>query len=87
MDVEMPTVETIRRLVQDNEGVAFLPRMCVEQEIQQDLLREVRVRELSIERKIRLVFPARRALSHAAKAFLEVVKKSSAAEESISESA
>ena len=30
MDVEMPTIETIRRLVQDNEGVAFLPRMCVE---------------------------------------------------------
>jgi DNA-binding transcriptional LysR family regulator len=87
MDVEMPTVETIRRLVQDNEGVAFLPRMCVEQEIQQDLLREVRVRELSIERKIRLVFPARRALSHAAKAFLEVVKKASAEAESIPESA
>ncbi len=31
MDVEMPTVETIRRMVQRNEGVAFLPRMCVEQ--------------------------------------------------------
>ena len=36
MDVEMPTVETIRKLVQRNEGVAFLPRMCVEQEIAQD---------------------------------------------------
>jgi DNA-binding transcriptional LysR family regulator len=77
MDVEMPTVETIRRLVQDNEGVAFLPRMCVEQEIKQRLLHEIRVKELSAERKIRLVYPARRALSHAAKAFLEVVKKSS----------
>ncbi len=75
MDVEMPTVETIRRLVQDNEGVAFLPRMCVEQEIRQDLLREIRVNEISVERKIRLVYPGRRALSHAAKAFLEIVKK------------
>jgi DNA-binding transcriptional LysR family regulator len=74
MDVEMPTVETIRKLVQRNEGVAFLPRMCVEQEIEQRLLHEVEVEELSVERKIRLVFPARRALSHAAKAFLEVVK-------------
>jgi len=74
MDVEMPTVETIRRLVQDNEGVAFLPRMCVEQELKQDLLREIRVNELNVERKIRLVYPARRALSHAAKAFLDVVK-------------
>ncbi len=35
MDVEMPTIETIRKLVQNNVGVAFLPRMCVEQEIEQ----------------------------------------------------
>jgi DNA-binding transcriptional LysR family regulator len=75
MDVEMPTVESIRRLVQDNEGLAFLPRMCVEQEIKQETLREIRVKELNLERKIRLVYPARRALSHAAKAFLEVVKR------------
>lgn len=73
MDVEMPTVETIRKLVQRNEGVAFLPRMCVEQEIEQNLLHEIKVPELSVERKIHLVYPAKRALSHAAKAFLEVV--------------
>ncbi len=83
MDVEMPTVETIRLLVQDNEGVAFLPRMCVEQEIRQDLLREIRVNEITIERKIRLVYPGRRALSHAAKAFLEVVKKGDIEAESL----
>lgn len=76
MDVEMPTVETIRLMVRRNEGVAFLPKMCVEQEIEQGLLREVRVRELKVERKIRLVYPARRALSHAAKAFLELVQAS-----------
>lgn len=73
MDVEMPTVETIRRMVQRNEGVAFLPKMCVELELAAGLLREVRVKELNVERKIRLVYPARRALSHAAKAFLELV--------------
>ncbi|HEY2013245.1 MAG TPA: LysR family transcriptional regulator [Bryobacteraceae bacterium] len=73
MDVEMPTIETIRKLVQSNFGVAFLPRMCVEQEIEQKLLCEVRVREIHVERKIRLVYPTRRALSHAARAFLEVV--------------
>jgi DNA-binding transcriptional LysR family regulator len=74
MDVEMPTIETIRRLVQSNEGVAFMPRMCVEQEIEQGLLAEVKVKELHVERKIRLVYPIRRALSHAARAFLEVIK-------------
>lgn len=74
MEVEMPTIETIRKLVQGNQGVAFLPRMCVEQEIAQDVLCEVKVREMHVERKIRLVYPSRRALSHAAQAFLELVK-------------
>lgn len=74
MEVEMPTVETIRRLVQDNQGVAFMPRMCVEKELEQNLLRAVRVKELAVERKIRLVYAERRALSHAARAFLDVVK-------------
>ena len=73
MDVDMPTIESIRKMVQDNEGIAFLPRMCVEQEIEQKLLREVKVKEMNIERKIRLVYPTRRALSHAARAFLEIV--------------
>lgn len=73
MDVEMPTAETIRKMVTRNEGVAFLPKMCVEHDLEQGTLKEVRVEELSMERKIRLIYPARRALSHAAKAFLEIV--------------
>jgi DNA-binding transcriptional LysR family regulator len=74
MDVEMPTVETIRRMVARNEGVAFLPRMCAEQEVASGLLCEVRIEELYVERKVHLVTPKRRGLSHAARAFLEVVK-------------
>jgi len=38
MDVEVPTVATIRLMVQRNEGVAFLPHMCVEQDVAQDAL-------------------------------------------------
>ena len=60
-------------LSQSNLGVAFLPRMCVEQEIERKTLCEVRVREMHVERKIRLIYPTRRVLSHAAKAFLEVL--------------
>ncbi|HWB98004.1 MAG TPA: LysR family transcriptional regulator [Bryobacteraceae bacterium] len=78
MAVEMPTIETIRKLVQNNQGVAFLPRMCVGQEIEQKLLHEVKVKELNVERKIRLVYPTRRALSHAAQAFLEVIQAKTA---------
>jgi DNA-binding transcriptional LysR family regulator len=74
MEVEMPTVEAIRILVQRNEGVAFLPKLCVDQEIQMGSLREVRVKELIVDREIRLISPARRALSHAAKAFVDLVR-------------
>jgi hypothetical protein len=50
-------------------------------------LREIRVKELNVERKFRLVYPARRALSHAAKAFLDVVKHGSAEAEPLQEPA
>jgi DNA-binding transcriptional LysR family regulator len=73
MEIEMPTIETIRRMVEANQGVAFLPRMCVEQEIAEGRLVAVRVPEIEVDRKIYLVQPARRAVSYAADAFLKVV--------------
>ena len=74
MDIEMPTVETIKKLVGLNLGVAFLPRMCVEPEVQAGLLVEVAVTEIHVERQIRLVQPGRRPLSYAGQAFLGVVQ-------------
>ena len=73
MDIEMPTVEMIRWMVEENQGVAFLPRMCVEQEIAEKRLVAVRVPEIEVERKIYLVQPSRRAVSYAADAFLKLV--------------
>jgi DNA-binding transcriptional LysR family regulator len=75
ISVEMPTVEAIRKMVQRNQGVAFLPRMVVEEEIRHGILCEVRVREMKMDRPIRLAYPARRVLSHAAQAFLELVRQ------------
>lgn len=77
MDVELPTVEAIRHMVALNEGVAFLPRMCLERDLAQGTLVEVKVRELAhVERKIRLICERKRPLSHAAQAFLELVGES-----------
>jgi DNA-binding transcriptional LysR family regulator len=73
MDIEMPTIETIRKLVQANLGVAFLPRMCVESEIGQGKLCCVKVDELAIERKVHLLRPAKRVLSYAANGFLATI--------------
>jgi DNA-binding transcriptional LysR family regulator len=72
MDIEMPTVETIRWMVEQNVGVAFLPRMCVEQEIAEGRLVAIRVPEVQVERKIYLVRSSKRAASYAAEAFLQL---------------
>jgi DNA-binding transcriptional LysR family regulator len=73
MDVEMPTIEMIRWMVEENQGVAFLPRMCVDQEIAEKRLVAVKVPEILVERKVYLVQPSRRAVSYAAGAFLQLV--------------
>jgi len=73
MPVEMPTVETIRRLVQADLGVAFLPKMCVQQDLEAGSLVAVKVQDMQMERKIYLLRPSRRAMSYAAAAFLELL--------------
>jgi DNA-binding transcriptional LysR family regulator len=73
MDIEMPTVETIRKLVQTAIGVAFIPRMCVEPEIRQGSLVAVKVKEIDVERKIHLLRPSQRGLSYAASAFMALL--------------
>ena len=69
----MPTVETIRKLVQRERGRGVSAADVRGAGDRAGALCEVRVKEMNVERKIRLVYPTRRALSHAAKAFLEVV--------------
>ncbi len=76
MDIEMPTIESIRKLVQTEIGVAFIPRMCVEAELRQGSLVAIKVKEIDVERKIHLLRPSRRGLSYAANAFLEVLANS-----------
>lgn len=73
MDIEMPTIEMIRWMVERNQGVAFLPRMCVEHELAEKRLIAVRVPEIDIERKIYLLKPSRRPVSYATEAFLKLV--------------
>ena len=75
MNLELPTIETIRRMVQANLGVTFMPKMCVEQELASGSLVSVPVDEVGMERKINLVYAAKRQLSHAAQAFLELIEQ------------
>lgn len=73
MDVELPTVESIKKFVQMQQAVALVPRMCIEEELAKGVLMAVEIPELRIERKLRVVFRRGDPLSHAARAFLRVV--------------
>ena len=78
MDVEMPTLEAIKRFVSAGNGVALVPRVSVEPELARGELISVRVKELKLERKLRIVYRKGGQLSHAARAFLQVAESISA---------
>jgi DNA-binding transcriptional LysR family regulator len=73
--VEMPTVETIKKFVRLGMGVAFAPRMCIEDELARGEFVAVQVLELRIQRKLRLIYRRHATLSAAAQAFLEVARE------------
>jgi DNA-binding transcriptional LysR family regulator len=75
MEVELPSLEAIKRFVQRGNGVALVPRLTVEHELELGALVAVEVPELQVERKLRLVYRKQAALSHAAREFLRVVQE------------
>jgi DNA-binding transcriptional LysR family regulator len=60
-------------------GVALVPGLTVRTELERGSLARVRVKELQIERKLRLVYRRQASLSHAALEFLRVVEEHAAA--------
>lgn len=73
MDVELPTVESIKKFVQMQQAVALVPRLSIEDELARGAVVEVEIPELRIERRMRVVFRRGDPLSHAARAFLRVM--------------
>ena len=73
--LELATVETIKRFVQLNVGIAFVPRMCVREELERGTLASVPVRGLSYTRTLWVTHRRRATLSHAAAAFLAVLRR------------
>jgi DNA-binding transcriptional LysR family regulator len=74
MGVELPTLQAIKLFVAMGNGVALVPEMSVEQELKRGELVRIPVRELRIQRKLRLIYRKRASLSHAAEAFLAVAE-------------
>jgi DNA-binding transcriptional LysR family regulator len=74
MRTELPTIESIKRFVQMDMGVAIVPRMCVRWEIEQGWLVDVKVRQLRMPRDLYLLYRRRGPLSHAAAALLKLLR-------------
>lgn len=72
--VELPSLEAIKRLVARGVGVALVPRLTARSEIAGEILKEVTVKEMKLERKLNIVYRRNSELSHAAMAFLKVAK-------------
>lgn len=74
LGVELPTIESIKRFVRMGMGVAIVPRMCVQMEVADGDLYEVRIREMRLRRELYLIFRRDQALSQGAQAFVLLLK-------------
>ncbi len=72
--LELATVETIKRFVQKQIGIAFVPRMCVTEELERGTLATVPVRGLTYTRTLWAAHRRNAAFSHAAAAFLKILR-------------
>jgi DNA-binding transcriptional LysR family regulator len=75
MDVELPTIESIKLFVQMKKGVAIVPRMCVEQEVAHGNLRALRIRQMRLTRTLYLVYRRDRPLTAAAQELVEMIRE------------
>jgi DNA-binding transcriptional LysR family regulator len=87
MRVELPTIESIKRFVQMDMGVAIVPRMCARWEVEQGLLVEVKIRQLRMHRDLYLLHRKRGPLSHAAASMLRLLRPRTAAASEASDAA
>ena len=74
-DIEMPTIESIKLFVEMKKGIAIVPKMCVEREIRRGALREVRLKQMRIERRLYLVYRRDRALKAAAQEMINAIRQ------------
>ena len=75
MQIELPTIESMKRFVQMDAGVAIAPRMCIRcRKSEQGLLVEVKVRELRMPRDLYVIYRRTGPLSHAATAMLRLLR-------------
>ena len=75
ISMELPTLESIKRFVEQGMGVALVPRLTAQTEIARCQVAAVTVREMKSERRLHLVYRKGATLSHAARAFLQLARE------------
>lgn len=73
MQIELPTIEAIKRFVSMGNGVALVPHLTVARELEIGDLVRIPVDELEVKRVLRLVHRRQATLSYAARAFLRTI--------------
>jgi DNA-binding transcriptional LysR family regulator len=74
ISVELPSLEAIKKLVEKGVGVALVPKLTAQSEINSQQLFAISVKELALKRQLHIVHRRNSDLSHAAKVFLQTAK-------------
>lgn len=75
ISVELPSLEAIKLMVEKGAGVALVPKLTAQVEIDNGRLKVLSVKEMKLERKLNIIYRKNSVLSHAAQAFLKVAKE------------
>jgi len=72
--MEFDNVETVKRAVEIEAGIALVPQTCIAQETAKQTLAEVRLEGLEFTRPLAAIYKKNKVLSPAMKQFLNIIK-------------
>ena len=73
--MEMENPESVKKAVQSGLGIAFISRFAVETELKAKSLVAVRVKDLDINRELKIVYRKDKHLGRAAQTFIEMAQQ------------
>ena len=75
ISVELPSLEAIKRLVENGTGIALVPKLTAKSEVAAGQLAGLTVKEMKLERKLNIIYRKNSVLSHASQEFLKIAKE------------
>ena len=74
--MELDNMEATKKMVEEGLGIAILPKVAVEEEVQRQELRQIQVQGMTMPRReIAVIYRRGRPLSRAARAFIELLEE------------